>query len=67
MSGYGLTTQKLRDRILELIPEHPEILGINNPFDLFKIEGFDVSDLEPSLAQATVALASAKMKYREKQ
>lgn len=54
-------------RITALIPTHPGILDVNDPFDLFDVPGFDVSDLRPSpsLLQAVASLAEAKRRYRE--
>ena len=64
---YGATADILYARIFELIPEHPEILELKSAFDLFNIEGFDCSDLEPSYMQATWALAKAKGMYKHGQ
>lgn len=63
---YESTAQELKRRITALIPSHPEILDLDSPWGLFKIDGFDCGDLEPSLAQASVALAHAKTEYRAK-
>ena len=63
MSGYGEyggIANALRDRIAALIPEHPEIMEMDSPWDLFDIEGFDCKDLAPSLYQAAWALANAR-------
>ncbi|KKL15173.1 hypothetical protein LCGC14_2508230 [marine sediment metagenome] len=57
---YGATADALYTRIYEMIPDHPEILELKSAFDLFNIEGFDCSDLEPSYMQAAWALAKAK-------
>ena len=57
---YVATADELVNRISALIPSHPEILSIENPFDLFKVEGFKCDDLQPSLAQASWALSKAK-------
>jgi hypothetical protein len=61
--GYAATANTLKDRIKALIPAHDEILTLKNPFDLFKVEGFDCKDLDPSLAQAAVALQVAQQEY----
>lgn len=54
---------KLKDRILALIPDRPEILTLNSAWDLLKIEGFDCGDMGPRLAQAEWALEQAKREW----
>jgi hypothetical protein len=58
--NYENTANELRDRIIALIPDHPEILTMRSPWDLFKIDGFKCDDLGPSMAQAGWALSAAK-------
>ena len=58
--SYETTGNELADRILNLIPAHPEILSMENVFDLHKIDGFNCDDLQPSLAQAGWALGKAR-------
>lgn len=66
--GYVSTGNELRDRILALIPKHPEIMTCDSAFALFKIAPeFKCDDLQPSLAQAGWALASAREIYRNSQ
>lgn len=60
---YDDAAHKLRDRILALIPAHPEIMVMTSAWDLFKVDGFHCKDLEPTLAMASCALASAKNAY----
>ena len=62
---YEQATNVLADRIAALIPKHPEILEMTDPFDLFDVEGFSCSDLDPSLGQASAALSAAKSRYNE--
>lgn len=62
--SYSATADVLVTRIMALIPTHPEIMTLSNPFDLFKVEGFECSDLEPSLAQAGFALREARKRYK---
>lgn len=62
---YESTGNILADRILKLIPEHPEILTIEGAFDMFKVEGFYCDDLQPSLGQATWAIGRACRMYKE--
>ncbi|HDZ25067.1 hypothetical protein LCGC14_1555360 [marine sediment metagenome] len=62
---YESTGNELRDRILALIPDHPEILTLDSCWDLFKVSGFDCRDLQPSLAQAGWALTSARCIWKE--
>lgn len=45
------------DRIFAAIPNHPEILEITNPFELFKVAGLD------TFAQASATLETAKRRY----
>ena len=61
---YNKKCYDLGGRILRLIPQNPKIMSITNAFDLFKIPGFECSDLKPSLAQAIGALSWAKSQYR---
>jgi hypothetical protein len=61
--SYENSAQELKRRIIALIPDHPEIMNMTEPFDLFKIEGFKCDDLQPSLGQAMGALAFAKKEY----
>lgn len=63
--GYIATGNALADRISALIPSHPEILTMDDPFKLFQIKGFDCSDLGPSLAQASWALREAQERYKD--
>lgn len=65
MKTYEETANELLDRILKLVPAHPEILEITNSFDLFKIDGFKCDDLEPSLGQAQWALSTAKKRFEK--
>ena len=57
---YEATADELVRRIRTLIPEHPEILELESPWDLFKVEGFNCADIGPSAFQASWALARAK-------
>jgi hypothetical protein len=65
-STYYAILDELIERIEALVPAHPEILELKDAWGLFKIPGFDCSDLEPSLAQASVALAEAKKRHRDR-
>ena len=65
--AYEATGNALRDRILALIPGHPEILEMDDCFKLFKVEGFKCDDLQPSMAQAGWAIRAAQRMYREQQ
>ena len=62
--AYTATAEELTKRILALIPKHPEIMTLESPFDLFKIEGFKCDDLGPSLAQAGWALGKARQLHK---
>ena len=57
---YESTANILRDRIVALIPTHPEILDMDNAWDLLKIPDFDCKDLQPSAFQASWAFNAAK-------
>lgn len=62
---YDSTGHALRDRILALIPQHPEIMTCDDPGALFKIAPeFKCDDLQPSLFQAQWALAAAREAFR---
>ncbi len=54
---YEATADELTRRIVAL---GPLILNLNSPWELFKVDGFTCSDLGPSLAQASYALANAQ-------
>jgi hypothetical protein len=64
---YAGIGEELASRIEALIPEHPEIMDMDGPWGLFKVEGFKCDDLGPSLFQASWALAAARGRYAEKQ
>lgn len=61
--AYAAVGNRLEERIFQLIPEHPEILEMEDVWDLFKIKEFDCQDLAPSLFQASWALAHARKRY----
>lgn len=63
-AAYTATADELTKRILALIPAHPEIMTIESPFDLFKIDGFKCDDIGPSLAQAGWALGKARQIHK---
>ncbi len=64
---YESTASELTNRILVLIPQQPQILGLTSAWDLFKIPGFKCDDIGPSLAQASWALSSAQRIYNSKE
>lgn len=57
---YEETIDELTQRILALIPEHPEILTIESVLDLFKVDGVIPLWLI-TLASVLVALSGASM------
>ena len=65
MSQYEGTANELVNRIAALIPEHPEIMGMDSAWDLFKVDGFKCDDLMPSMFQASWALEQAKASHKE--
>ena len=50
-------------RILDLIPAHPEIMRMERPHALFLIPGFHCNDFAPPLAQTYCALGKAQAVY----
>jgi len=58
---YSDTIEQLKERIRALIPTHPNVLDVKNPWDLFKIPEFNCDDLAPSFAQAAAALRSLQL------
>jgi hypothetical protein len=60
--SYQGTFDRLVERMVAL---GPQILAIDDAWDLFKIPQFTCSDLGPSLAQADAALSQAKHILRE--
>ena len=62
---YAATAGWLVERIMLLIPAHPEIMEFDDPWQLFKIKEFECDDIAPSLAQANWALAEAQCRYKE--
>lgn len=61
---YSQTADSLVERIKVLIPEHPEILTMPSPWDLFKIPAFKCDDIQPSLFQASWALSRARAEWK---
>lgn len=57
---YGTTGEELVKRIRALIPANPQIKDMTDPFALFKVPGFDCSDLDVTYAMAGAALAKAQ-------
>jgi hypothetical protein len=55
----------LADRILVLIPTHPEIMQFRDANQLFKVSGFKCADLGSSYMQANFAMARAHKLYKE--
>lgn len=60
---YEASANQLVERIKELIPTNPEILDMVDAWPLLQVNGFKCDDLQPSLYQATWALAKAKREY----
>jgi len=65
MLTYESTAEALVARIKGLIPKHPEILAMKDPWDLYKIKEFKCDDLQPSLFQAGWALSQAIIRFNE--
>lgn len=54
----------IKDRILKIIPNNLQLLKEDDPSCLFLVDEFDVSDLEPSWIQASIAFNLAKEEYK---
>ena len=61
--SYSDTADELVSRILKLIPDHPELITMDDPWKLFKVDGFNCNDLGPSLYQASWALSKAQQEW----
>ena len=61
MADYISAADALTDRIAAL---GPQILALESPWELFKVPGFSCGDLEPTLYQASFALAKAQERLR---
>lgn len=64
--GYEEAGQELKRRIMALIPDHPEIMDLPDPWGLFKVPGFECGDLQPSYAMAGAAMDEARREYLAK-
>ena len=62
-ANYESTADELVRRITKLIPDHPELIVMIDPWALFKVPGFKCDDLGPSLFQASWALRKAQQDY----
>jgi len=62
MTGQVNEVAALTKLIIELSCKHLEVADITNPYDLFRLDGFDklVDELGPTLAQVNFALQQAK-------
>jgi len=61
---YISTADQLVERIHALIPTHPEIMEMDDCWNLFKVEGFHCDDLQPTMFQASWALSEAKRRHK---
>jgi hypothetical protein len=61
--GYASTADELVRRILALMPQHPKLLTMDDPWQLFSVPGFSCVDLSPSMQQASWALKRAQALY----
>lgn len=62
--NYESTAEVLVQRILTLMPDHPDLQTMDDPWKLFGVKGFACSDLQPSAFQAGWALRQAQKRYR---
>jgi len=60
---YQATIEILYERIVKLLPQHPEILEMQSPFELFKIKEFNTLGLDTTLAQAVAVLSKIKAEH----
>ena len=60
---YVATFDRLAAYISSFVLEYPEILTMDEPGELFKIKDFDCSDINPSLAQAQIALRTVQKEH----
>jgi hypothetical protein len=61
---YERVAEELERRIEALVQQHPHVLKIHDPFDLFRIPEFTCTDLDPSMAQAIAALRRVQLKHQ---
>ena len=61
--AYQDAAEELKHRIMALIPDHPEILEMDEARDLHRVPGFRCDDIGPSCAMADEALSEAKAEY----
>lgn len=57
------TITTLANRIFEKIETNPEILKMTNVWNLVYVDGLELDDIQPSLAQARHALIRAQERY----
>ena len=62
---YEDTANELVHRIVDAVPPNT-LRDMESAWDLFRVEGFHCDDLQPSLMQATWALATAKSRALSK-
>lgn len=62
--AYEATADALVKRILSTFEQHPEAANLTSAWDLFKVPGFDCSDIGPSAAQAGWAFGRAKALWK---
>lgn len=62
---YDTVAEELVRRIAALIPTHPEIVTMENEWDLTKVVGFVYADLQPTFYQVSWALRRAQAEARK--
>ena len=69
VDNYTNTGNQLAQKIQDLIPTHPQILIMEDPFLLTSIPELQeaIQALQPSMGQAQWALGHAKAKHRDTQ
>ena len=65
--AYEAAADKVVQRIAALVPSHPEILTIDDPWKLLKVPGFNVDDIGPSLFQVSWALRHVQASAKKEQ
>lgn len=64
--SYNSTINAMADKILAVIPDNPGVLKMTSPWELLRVRGIDLSDLENiTLFQVGHALRAAIQRYNE--
>ena len=61
---YVSSAEEFKRRIIAEIPNHPAILDMESPWDLFKVKSLKSKDLGLTMFQASWALGRAKQEWK---